>query len=120
MNFLFAPHCVERKLHAKEEKRMESFFSMFQFVAQQFNDNAYIERLWRTLKSEWFYIYGARQICEYKKLLIDFLAWYNNERPHQALKYQTPSKVLDYARLCENVENPEGFPTIPQLQQQIC
>ena len=43
MNFLFAPHCVERKLHAKEEKRLEAFFSMFQFVAQQFNDNAYID-----------------------------------------------------------------------------
>ena len=58
------------------------------------NDNAFIERLWRTLKYEWFYIYGARDVATYKILLVEFIQWYNKERPHQALKYRTPARML--------------------------
>lgn len=58
------------------------------------NDNAHIERLWRTLKYEWTLINGARSVGDYKRLLPQFIDWYNNLRPHQSLRYQTPSEVL--------------------------
>ena len=59
------------------------------------NDNAYIERLWRTLKFEWTIIKGARYVNDYKKLLPQFIEWYNYDRPHQSLGYKTPSEQLD-------------------------
>jgi putative transposase len=59
------------------------------------NDNAHIERLWRTLKYEWTIINGARTVADYKKLLPEFIHWYNHLRPHQSLGYRTPGEVLD-------------------------
>jgi putative transposase len=79
------------------------------------NDNAFIERLWRTLKYEWLYIYGARKICDYKKLLTSFIKWYNDERPHQALKYKTPAQMLKTfaaTKICDPVENSLSFHTV--------
>lgn len=58
------------------------------------NDNAHIERLWRTLKYEGLYIQGCRTVAELKKTLPKFMAWYNNHRPHQALAYRTPAEAL--------------------------
>jgi putative transposase len=59
------------------------------------NDNAYIERLWRTLKYEWMIMKGARTVSEYKKLLPQFIHWYNHLRPHQSLSYCTPAEALE-------------------------
>jgi putative transposase len=58
------------------------------------NDNAHIERLWRTLKYESVILNDPRTITDYKKLLPEFMHWYNEQRPHQALNYQTPDEVL--------------------------
>jgi len=72
------------------------------------NDNAFIERLWRTLKYEWMFIYGANDVATYKSLLVTFVQWYNQERPHQALHYKTPSEMLAHDRAAPargNVEN---------------
>jgi len=46
------------------------------------NDNAHIERLWRTLKHESCILNGARSVGDYKKLLPEFINWYNYHRPH--------------------------------------
>ena len=59
------------------------------------NDNAYIERLWRSLKYEWTFIKGARTVEDYKTLLPQFFEWYNFKRPHQALGHKAPAKVLE-------------------------
>lgn len=59
------------------------------------NDNAYIERLWRSLKYEWTFIKGARTVQDYKTLLPQFFEWYNSQRPHQALAYKTPARALE-------------------------
>jgi len=59
------------------------------------NDNAYIERLWRSLKYEWTFIKGARTVEDYKTLLPQFFEWYNSKRPHQALGYKTPARALE-------------------------
>lgn len=69
------------------------------------NDNAYIERLWRTLKFEWTIIKGARNVADYKKLLPQFIEWYNDDRPHQSLFYKTPSELLDQHANDKIIEN---------------
>jgi putative transposase len=57
------------------------------------HDNIFIERLWRSLKYELIYIQtfndGKHLTEEVKK----WFNWYNGERPHQALEYQTPDEV---------------------------
>ena len=58
------------------------------------NDNAFIERLWRTIKYEFLILEGTRSVADYKRLIPIFVTWYNNERPHQSLKYQTPAEML--------------------------
>lgn len=56
-------------------------------------DNIYIERLWRTIKHEDFYINcyedGWVLECGLKK----FIIFHNSQRPHQALGYKTPEEV---------------------------
>lgn len=76
------------------------------------NDNAYVERLWRTLKYEWTIINGARTVADYKTLLPEFMNWYNNLRPHQALGYQTPVEVLGITPY-GYVDNANALPHIP-------
>ena len=76
------------------------------------NDNAHIERLWRTLKYEWTILNGARSVVDYKKLLPEFINWYNNLRPHQALGYQTPAEVLEN-KICGYVDKANTLTHIP-------
>lgn len=76
------------------------------------NDNAHIERLWRTLKYEWTYLKGIRRVHDYKRLLPAFMDWYNNHRPHQALGYQTPAEMMaNYA--CGYVDKAYALTHIP-------
>lgn len=58
------------------------------------NDNAHIERLWRSLKYEYLFIHGCRSVEEVKKGVGEFICWYNERRPHQALGYKTPREVM--------------------------
>ena len=58
-------------------------------------DNIFIERLWRSLKYELIYIYSfedGKHLTEEVKKWFNF---YNKERFHQALEYQTPEQVYD-------------------------
>jgi putative transposase len=56
-------------------------------------DNIFVERLWRTLKYEAIYIKGYTTVAELEAGLADYFWFYNHERPHQALGYQTPAEV---------------------------
>lgn len=58
------------------------------------NDNAYIERFWRTLKYEGVHLENWKTPKELREGIRGFIHWYNTRRPHQALKYQTPQFVL--------------------------
>jgi len=85
-------------------------------------DNAYVERFWRTLKFEGFYLNFPETMPELKVMLSTFIRWYNEERLHSSLKYKTPMEVLKMAetQTCGYVENSEEeFPTSPQAQQQV-
>lgn len=55
-------------------------------------DNVFIERLWRSLKYECIYLVECVSIAELENRLTDYFDYYNNERPHQGLDYQTPAK----------------------------
>jgi putative transposase len=56
-------------------------------------DNIFIERLWRSLKYELIYIQEFADGKELTEEVNKWFYWYNQERPHQALDYQTPDEV---------------------------
>lgn len=57
-------------------------------------DNAYVERLWRTIKQEGAYLFDWRSARELKAKIAKWLEWYNKFRPHQSLNYKTPHEVF--------------------------
>src|SRR4051794_26945719 len=56
-------------------------------------DNVFVERLWRTVKYEDIYIRGYETVAELLEGLIRYFAFYNQERLHQSLGYETPAMV---------------------------
>jgi putative transposase len=56
-------------------------------------DNIFIERLWRTVKYEEVYLKDYLDILEAVSNLKSYFAFYNQERPHQALGYRTPAAI---------------------------
>ena len=56
-------------------------------------DNVFVERLWRSLKYEEVYLKEYRSVAELVSGLTNWFRFYNDERPHQSLKYRTPAEV---------------------------
>jgi putative transposase len=56
-------------------------------------DNVFVERLWRTVKYEEIYLKAYADGAEGRKGLERYFPFYNRERPHQSLGYQTPWEV---------------------------
>jgi putative transposase len=56
-------------------------------------DNIFTERLWRTLKYEEVYLHDYQTPREARAQLARYIEFYNHERVHQALEYQTPAEV---------------------------
>ena len=56
-------------------------------------DNIFVERLWRNVKYEDVYLKGYANMAELTVGLAQYFAFYNAERPHQSLSYQTPDQV---------------------------
>ena len=56
-------------------------------------DNVFIERFWRTLKYEAVYLRAYDSVSDARHHLMDYLAFYNNRRPHSSLGDQTPDRV---------------------------
>jgi putative transposase len=56
-------------------------------------DNVFVERLWRTVKYEDIYLRGYEAVAELLQGLIRYFAFYNQERLHQSLGYETPAEV---------------------------
>ena len=59
-------------------------------------DNAFIERLWRTVKYEEVYLKEYADADELYQGLKSYFLFYNHERPHQALDYQTPYQLYHW------------------------
>ena len=56
-------------------------------------DNIFIERLWRTVKYEEVYLKDYVDVLEAVSNLKRYFTFYNHERPHQSLGYQTPAAI---------------------------
>jgi putative transposase len=56
-------------------------------------DNVFVERLWRTVKYEEVYLNDYANPRQARQGIGQYLAFYNQERPHQSLGYQTPAEV---------------------------
>jgi putative transposase len=59
----------------------------------RFRDNIFTERLWRTVKYEEVYLTEYANPREARHGLGHYFPFYNKQRPHQALDYQTPAAV---------------------------
>jgi putative transposase len=59
-----------------------------------YNDNLFIERLWRTVKYEEVYLKAYQDARDARIGLGSYFCFYNTERPHQALGYKTPAEVF--------------------------
>lgn len=56
-------------------------------------DNIYIERFWRSLKREEFYLNEYKSVKDLRKAISAYIEFYNRERGHQSLGYKTPAEV---------------------------
>src|SRR5438874_3475858 len=56
-------------------------------------DNIFVEHLWRSVKYEEVYIKDYQSVTEAVSNLRAYFTFYNHERLHQALDYQTPAQV---------------------------
>ena len=60
----------------------------------RYQDNIFVERLWRTVKYEEVYLKAYGNATEARRELGEYFRFYNNRRPHQALCYLTPAQVF--------------------------
>lgn len=56
-------------------------------------DNIYIERFWRSIKYEAIYLNEFDDYAQLYSAVRRYISFYNHQRPHQALKYQTPAAI---------------------------
>jgi putative transposase len=61
-------------------------------------DNVFVERLWRTVKYEDVYLHGYDAVPRLQQGLGRYFPFYNEERLHQSLDYQTPAAVYQEGR----------------------
>lgn len=111
-NTLDAGFCVEALRKAMDEFGVPEIFNTdqgAQFTSEEFIgllreraikismdgkgrclDNVFVERLWRSLKYEEVYLHAYDDMREASRGIGRYIGFYNHERPHQALGYQTP------------------------------
>ena len=85
-------------------------------------DNVFIERLWRSLKYEDVYLKGYADGRDAAHGIAEWVAFYNERRPHQALADRSPMAVWREAtagvKAVDMMDNASALPTGPQPQQQ--
>jgi putative transposase len=59
-------------------------------------DNVFVERLWRTVKYEYVYLWCPEEVAALVAGLTSYFGYYNEERTHQALADRTPAEVYDW------------------------
>jgi putative transposase len=113
-NTLEGSFCLEALEAALAQRRPEIFNSDqgSQFTSEKFTDelnsrsiavsmdgrgrcldNIFIERLWRSLKYEEVYLRDYVTVPDARSGIGRYLRFYNHERLHQSLKYQTPASI---------------------------
>lgn len=56
-------------------------------------DNIFIERLWRSLKQEAVYLHELHDGFKAKRVIDNWIEFYNDDRPHTALEKRTPNEA---------------------------
>lgn len=56
-------------------------------------DNVFIERFWRSLKQEKIYLMELSSVPEARLAVNDYMEFYNQNRKHQSLDYNTPDQI---------------------------
>ena len=80
-------------------------------------DNIFIERLWRSLKYEAVYLHEMTDGFAAARVIGEWIAFYNTERPHSALGGATPAEAYASERPVDMVDKADALPTSPQAQQ---
>ena len=112
MEALFCVDCLEDALRAHGKPAVFNSDQGAQFTSEAFTDvlkresvtismdgrgrafdNIFVERLWRSVKHEDVYLNGYATMGELLIGLTKYFAFYNGERPHQALGNSTPDAV---------------------------
>jgi putative transposase len=94
----------------------------------RFMDNIFIERLWRSIKSEEVHLRAYADGCEARSGIGSWMTFYNFRRPRQAMNYQMPmavwragmDKIEAAAKAVDmplRLDNPNALPTYPQQRQ---
>lgn len=58
-------------------------------------DNVFVERLWRTVKYEYVYLWRPEAVSALAAGLTTYFGYYNEERTHQSLEDRTPAEVYE-------------------------
>ena len=84
----------------------------------RYMDNIFIERLWRSLKYEAVYLHELTDGFVARRVIGEWLDFYNTERPHSALSGQTPAEAYRASRPVDMMDKADALTTSPQAQQQ--
>jgi len=80
-------------------------------------DNIFIERLWRSLKYEAVYLHELTDGFRAERVIGEWIAFYNTERPHSALAGRTPAEAYAAGQPVDMMDKARALPTFPQAQQ---
>ena len=116
MESVFCVDCLEEALRAHGKPEIFNSDQGSQFTSEAFIgvlkregvvismdgrgrafDNIFVERLWRNVKHEDVYLKGYATMEQLMVGLTEYFVFYNGERPHQSLGYETPSVVYQSA-----------------------
>ena len=82
-------------------------------------DNIFIERLWRSLKYKAIYLHELADGSTARRLMGEWVRFYNVERPQSALGGATPAEAYRGGPPVDMMDKPlRALPTSPQAQQQ--
>tara|TARA_R110000737_G_C14318806_1_gene439302 strand:+ start:322 stop:627 length:306 start_codon:yes stop_codon:yes gene_type:complete len=57
-------------------------------------DNTFIERLWRSLKQAAVYLHRLQDGFQAKRVIKEWIGFYNSEQPHTALDKRSPDNAF--------------------------
>ncbi len=76
----------------------------------------FIERVWRSLKYEEVYLHAYSDLAEARRGIGEYFRFYNDERPHQALGWQTPTAF--YELMAPNKASPNSDGSRPKTKDE--
>lgn len=72
----------------------EADIKISMFGRGRYLDYILIERLWRSLKKKAVYLHELQDGFQAKRVIKDWIRFYNTERPHTALDKRTPDDAF--------------------------